>query len=75
MSTSLSSRQQSGGRAPAVHHSFLTDPASPHTDLREVNVVASWGLKEQMFISLKIILPFAVENPETTEYCCSSVTK
>lgn len=56
MSTSLSSRQPSGGRALAAYHSFHTGPASPHTDLREVNVMACLGFKEQTFVSHRIIL-------------------
>lgn len=54
-STSPSSRPPSGGRALAAYRSSHTGPASPHTDLREVNVIFR-GFEEQTFISQRIIL-------------------
>lgn len=56
MSTSLSSRLPSGGRVLAAYPRFLTGPASPHTDLREVNAMAFLGFEGQMFISHRVIL-------------------
>lgn len=56
MSTSPSSRLPSEGRVQAAYPSFLTGPASPHIDLREVNVMAFLGFEAQMVISHRIIL-------------------